>query len=57
MSRMTMLDGVQVQLCVTEQGGHSWPGVKDVRSGKEPASQAIIANDVMWDFFQRIAGR
>jgi len=50
-------DGVQVQLCVTEKGGHSWPGVKEVRSGKEPASQAINANDVMWDFFQRIAGR
>jgi len=50
-------DGVQVQLCVTEQGGHSWPGVKDVRSGKEPASQAINANDVMWDFFQRVTGR
>jgi polyhydroxybutyrate depolymerase len=50
-------DGVQVQLCVTETGGHSWPGVKEVRSGKEPASQAINANDVMWDFFQRVPKR
>ena len=50
-------DGTQVQLCVTETGGHSWPGVKEVRSGKEPASQAINANDVMWDFFQRVPRR
>ena len=50
-------EGVQVQLCVTEKGGHSWPGVKEVRSGKEPASQAINANDVMWEFFQRVSGR
>lgn len=50
-------DGVQVQLCVTETGGHSWPGVKEVRSGKEPASQALSANDVMWEFFQRLPQR
>jgi polyhydroxybutyrate depolymerase len=50
-------NGVQVQACVIETGGHSWPGVKDVRMGKEPASQAINANDVMWDFFQRVPKR
>jgi polyhydroxybutyrate depolymerase len=48
-------DGVQVQLCVTESGGHSWPGVDKVRSGKEAASHAISANDVMWDFFTRVS--
>jgi polyhydroxybutyrate depolymerase len=42
----------QVQLCVTETGGHSWPGGKKPRGG-EPPSQAISANDVMWDFFNR----
>lgn len=41
----------QVQLCVTETGGHSWPGAEKTRG--EPASQAISANDVMWDFFNR----
>ncbi len=41
----------QVQLCVTETGGHSWPGATETRG--EPASQAISANDVMWDFFNR----
>jgi polyhydroxybutyrate depolymerase len=41
----------QVQLCVTETGGHSWPGAQKTRG--EPASQAISANDVMWEFFNR----
>ncbi len=45
------LGNVQVQLCVTETGGHSWPGAKKTRG--EPASQAISANDIMWDFFNR----
>lgn len=45
-------DGASVQLCVTSAGGHSWPGASKVRRGKEPASQALSANDVMWDFFE-----
>lgn len=28
-------------------------GATKVRAGKEPASQAISANDVMWAFFQK----
>jgi polyhydroxybutyrate depolymerase len=40
--------GAPVQLCVTETGGHSWPGVPNKR--KQP-SMAINANDLMWDFF------
>lgn len=44
-------DGATLQLCVTETGGHSWPGGQPVRRGKAPASQALSANDVMWDFF------
>lgn len=43
--------GAPVQLCVTESGGHSWPGAQKGRRGKEPPSQAINANDVMWAFF------
>lgn len=42
-----------VQLCVMESGGHSWPGGNKRRG--EPASQAISANDVMWDFFENVA--
>lgn len=45
-------DGAAVQLCVTEDGGHSWPGGHKPR-GSEPPSRAILANDVMWDFFNR----
>ncbi|MBI5722172.1 MAG: prolyl oligopeptidase family serine peptidase [Burkholderiales bacterium] len=40
-----------VQLCVTDDGGHSWPGAQSVRRGKEAASQALSANDVIWEFF------
>ena len=42
----------QVELCVTETGGHSWPGGVKPR-GDEPPSQAISADDIMWDFFNR----
>lgn len=38
-----------VELCVTDTGAHSWPGAAKTRG--EPASTAISANDVMWDFF------
>lgn len=41
--------GTKVQLCVTESGGHSWPGGQKGRGA--PPSQAISANDVMWRFF------
>lgn len=45
--------GTTVQLCVTDRGGHSWPGASSVRRGKEPASQALDANDVIWRFFEQ----
>jgi polyhydroxybutyrate depolymerase len=43
-------DGAPVKLCVTERGGHSWPGGQKHR-GDEAPSQAIRASDLMWDFF------
>jgi len=43
---------VQVQLCVTEGGGHSWPGGSKPRAG-EPPSQALSANDIIWNFFSQ----
>jgi len=43
--------GTQVQLCVTAAGGHSWPGGHKPRG--EAPTQAIDANEVMWDFFSR----
>jgi polyhydroxybutyrate depolymerase len=45
-------DGARVQLCVTETGGHSWPGGQKSRG--QPPSQAISANDVMWTFFRSL---
>ncbi|WP_108958910.1 alpha/beta hydrolase family esterase [Leptospira ellinghausenii] len=47
-------EGVTVKLCVTEDGGHSWPGGKkpSLLLGGESPTKAIIANDVMWDFFK-----
>ncbi len=42
--------GTQVQLCVTESGGHSWPGGQKPRGGTQPSS-AIKATELIWDFF------
>jgi len=47
--------GAPVQLCVTETGGHSWPGGSKARTDESP-SQAIRANDLMWDFFSTHPG-
>lgn len=44
--------GTEIELCVTDAGGHSWPGGVKPRSGQESPSTAISANDVMWDFFK-----
>ena len=48
-------DGSEVKLCVTETGGHAWPGGRKVRGGQS-GSSAIAANDVIWDFFSQHAG-
>jgi polyhydroxybutyrate depolymerase len=42
--------GVEVKLCVTVTGGHSWPGGKKPRS-EATTSDALSATDVIWDFF------
>jgi polyhydroxybutyrate depolymerase len=46
-----------VQLCVTDSGGHSWPGGGATRAGGEPPSRAISANDLMWEFFSGTSKR
>lgn len=48
-------DDTSVQLCVTDSGGHSWPGGHKARASEAP-SQAISANDVMWTFFTSASG-
>ncbi|MDF3818399.1 poly(3-hydroxybutyrate) depolymerase [Leptospira sp. 96542] len=47
-------NGVKVKLCVTESGGHSWPGGKNPRklTWKESPTTVINANDLMWEFFK-----
>lgn len=42
-------DGKQVQLCVTETGGHAWPGGSKVRGGA--GSPALSATQRMGAFF------
>jgi polyhydroxybutyrate depolymerase len=45
--------GAPVELCVTDTGGHSWPGGGTQQGRKEP-SMAISANDLMWNFFSSL---
>jgi len=44
-------DGAEVRVCVTETGGHSWPGGRKARGGK--GSDALDATQEIWDFFAR----
>ena len=43
--------GTALQLCVTDEGGHSWPGSAGGRWGKAKPSQALNATDEIWRFF------
>jgi polyhydroxybutyrate depolymerase len=44
-------ESTTVKLCVTKDGGHSWPGgSKPLPRGPQP-SQAINATEVIWEFF------
>jgi polyhydroxybutyrate depolymerase len=45
--------GEPVELCVTDTGGHSWPGGGTQQGRKQP-SMAISANDLMWSFFSSL---
>lgn len=43
--------GAEVRLCVTDTGGHSWPGGHKAQGGK--GSDALDATKAIWDFFAR----
>jgi polyhydroxybutyrate depolymerase len=45
--------GAPVELCLTDAGGHSWPGGGKQQGRKQP-SMAINANDLMWSFFSSL---
>lgn len=48
----TGCDGnVQIKLCVTETGGHSWPGGKKSREQADTSTNVFSATDIIWDFF------
>jgi polyhydroxybutyrate depolymerase len=42
-----------VELNLTKDGGHSWPGGLQPRAGADAPSKAFDATDVIWDFFKR----
>ncbi len=43
--------GAEVRLCVTDSGGHSWPGGRKALGGQ--GSTALDATEAIWDFFAR----
>ncbi len=47
-------NGVEVVACVTQDGGHSWPGITETSNPleKNKPSTAINATDEIWDFFE-----
>lgn len=45
--------GSSVKLCVTETGGHSWPGGTKPRALDKAPSTAISATDLIWAFFSQ----
>ena len=47
------LGGAPLELCLTDTGGHSWPGGGTQQGRKQP-SMAISANDLMWAFFSSL---
>jgi polyhydroxybutyrate depolymerase len=42
---------VEVRLCVTDSGGHAWPGGRKALGGK--GSDALDATAEIWHFFAR----
>lgn len=43
--------GAEVRLCVTDSGGHAWPGGRKALGGR--GSDALDATQAIWDFFER----
>lgn len=45
--------GHEMELYITQDGGHSWAGGGQGTAIGDPPSTAVSANDLMWEFFQR----
>lgn len=46
-------NNASIHYYLTKDGGHAWPGGLPGHGGADPPSQAINANNLMWDFFQQ----
>lgn len=46
-------DSTEIQLHISEDGGHSWPGGSKPRDKADAPSALINANEMMWEFFQQ----
>ncbi len=44
----------KVRWCVTDTGGHSWPGGEKPRSRKQNSKSVLSANDELWNFFRNL---
>ncbi|MBK7105138.1 MAG: T9SS type A sorting domain-containing protein [Ignavibacteriae bacterium] len=44
-------DEKNIELYITYDGGHSWPGGTAPRIGADPVSEQINATNLIWDFF------
>ena len=46
-------DGAEVVLVRIEGGGHTWPGRDPRTSVLGRSTRIVLANDLMWDFFEK----
>ncbi len=46
-------DGAEVVLFTIEGGGHTWPGQPPPNRFMGTSTKNIVANDLMWEFFER----
>jgi polyhydroxybutyrate depolymerase len=49
------IGGSEVILYTIHGGGHTWPGREPIFPKLGPWTRNLIANDVLWDFFQRFS--
>ncbi|HMR76868.1 MAG TPA: hydrolase, partial [Polyangiaceae bacterium] len=46
--------GGEIVFCTVDDGGHTWPGGADLSVfGFGKTTNDLIANDALWDFFQK----
>lgn len=48
-------NGSEVVLYTIHGGGHTWPGREPIFPKLGPWTKNLVANDVLWEFFQRFA--